>query len=348
MAPACAPGGSLMRVRCSSRRSSSPSSVPRRPRSVPEAARRRVPPRLVSPAYERSLARILGSGRDVLGERLLRLPGGPTYAAAARLVPPLLFARTSKQRALTSSGVYYVPSAQPAGAQGAGRSDAAARRRQRGSVRLGRRAEPRASASPAASGSARACGARARRGWPRATCRSSSTSYVDAHGTRYRQEAFAARLPGGTTAAYVHVTRRPRSHRRRRGQAARALGAAAFTARAADRSLRVPARARSRRPLLAGRGSPRARRSRCRSRAWRRGARIADPEPDARPGATASATRTRSSRSPRASTCAGARRVRVRRRRAGDRAHVAHTPPVPYPAWKMGEKLLAAATAYRL
>src|SRR3954449_5150928 len=78
------------------------------------------PPRLVSPAYERSLAAALASGPDVLGERLLRLPSGPTYAAAAGLVPPLLFARTSKQRPLTSSGVYYVPSAQPAGAQGAG------------------------------------------------------------------------------------------------------------------------------------------------------------------------------------------------------------------------------------
>src|SRR3954447_6967836 len=77
-------------------------------------------PPLVSAAYEQSLARILDSGSDVLGERLLRLPGGPTYAAAAKLVPPLLFARTSKQRPLTSSGVYYVPSAQPSGSQGAG------------------------------------------------------------------------------------------------------------------------------------------------------------------------------------------------------------------------------------
>src|SRR3982751_2826931 len=78
------------------------------------------PPRLVSPAYERSLTAALGSGRDVLGEQLLRLPNGPTYAAAARLVPPLLFARTSNQRRLTSSGVYYVPSAEPGGPQGAG------------------------------------------------------------------------------------------------------------------------------------------------------------------------------------------------------------------------------------
>ena len=77
-------------------------------------------PRFVSPAYERSLARTLDSGQDLLGERLLRLPGGPTYAAAAKLVPPLLFARTSRQRPLTSSGVYYVPSAQPGGDQGAG------------------------------------------------------------------------------------------------------------------------------------------------------------------------------------------------------------------------------------
>ena len=32
-------------------------------------------------------------------------------------------------------------------------------------------------------------------------------------------------------------------------------------------------------------------------------------------------------------------------RRPVDRAHVPHPPAVPYPGWKMGEKLLAAATA---
>src|SRR3954452_11372432 len=161
-------------------------------------------PRLVSPAYERSLGHALGSGRDVLGARLLRLPGGPTYEAAARLVPPLLFARTSKQRPLTSSGVYYVPAAQPAGAQGAGApmlllADGS-------EIRYGSVAGPalavrlgngeRFGSCLRRSGAARLAG-----GYLPIV----QTSYVDARGRRYRQEAFAARLRDGTTAAYLRV-----------------------------------------------------------------------------------------------------------------------------------------------
>lgn len=51
----------------------------------------------------------LRAGRDVWGEQLLRAPGGPTYERARRYLPPLLFARTSQQRPLTRSGVYYLP-----------------------------------------------------------------------------------------------------------------------------------------------------------------------------------------------------------------------------------------------
>jgi hypothetical protein len=59
------------------------------------------------------IRQVLASGRDVLGERLLRAPGGPTYAAAARLLPPLLYARGSGGRPLTRSGVYYLPFSLP-------------------------------------------------------------------------------------------------------------------------------------------------------------------------------------------------------------------------------------------
>lgn len=62
-----------------------------------------------SAAYTRAVTKALSSGRDLWGERLLHAPGGPTYAAAARYLHPLLYARTSKGRKLTDSGVYYVP-----------------------------------------------------------------------------------------------------------------------------------------------------------------------------------------------------------------------------------------------
>ena len=93
------------------------------------------------------------------------------------------------------------------------------------------------------------------------------TSYVDAHGTRYHQEAFAARLPGGTTAAYVRVTGGSARIGGVAAEQARALGAAALAAPAADR-LSPSTSVRARRSSATGKdGSPRARRSRCRSRA---------------------------------------------------------------------------------
>jgi len=165
-------------------------------------------PRTVSASYERSLARTLAGGRDVLGEGLLRRPGGPTYEAAARLVPPLLFARTSGRRPLTSSGVYYVPSAQPAGAQGAGApmlllADGS-------EVRYGSVGGPslavRVDGGEGFGSCLRRSGAaRLAAGYLPIV----QTSYVDAHGRRYQQEAFAARLPDGTTAAYARVTGGP-------------------------------------------------------------------------------------------------------------------------------------------
>jgi hypothetical protein len=63
----------------------------------------------VAPAHAARVDRILRSGRDVWGDQLLRAPGGPTYDRARRYLPPLLLARTSKQRPLTRSGAYYLP-----------------------------------------------------------------------------------------------------------------------------------------------------------------------------------------------------------------------------------------------
>ena len=294
-------------------------------------------PRLVSPSYERSLARTLGSGRDVLGERLLRLPGGPTYAAAARLVPPLLFARTSKQRALTSSGVYYVPSAQPAGAQGAGApmlllADGS-------EVRYGSVGGPSLRVSVAGGERFGSC-------LRRAGAARLAAGYLPIVADLVRRRARDALPPGGlrgspagwNDSGVCPCDRRQRSHRWRCGQPARALGAAALTASATDRRRRVRASARSGRPLLASA----ARRGRVDHGAGaargERGARVADPEPDAdvalqhrqpvRGVLVPGESRRR----------AGAGRVRVRRRRPGDRAHVPHTPSRPLPRLEDGRE----------
>ena len=56
--------------------------------------------------------------RDVWGNDLIGRPNGPTYAAARRLLKPLLYARGWK-KSLTTSGLYYLPFAQPLGVRGA-------------------------------------------------------------------------------------------------------------------------------------------------------------------------------------------------------------------------------------
>src|SRR5262245_21531707 len=60
-------------------------------------------------AYTRRVERVLAAGRDVWGERLTARRDGPSYAAASRLLPPLLYAAGRRGRRLTASGVYYLP-----------------------------------------------------------------------------------------------------------------------------------------------------------------------------------------------------------------------------------------------
>ncbi len=52
-----------------------------------------------SAAYTARTLTLLRSGQDVLGNRLLRAPGGPTYAAARRALPPLFLARGRRRPA---------------------------------------------------------------------------------------------------------------------------------------------------------------------------------------------------------------------------------------------------------
>src|SRR4051812_27818035 len=76
--------------------------------------------RAVTPGYANWVQRALSAKRDLWGSALIARQNGPTYEAVRRLLKPLLFART-KGGTLTTSGVYYLPFAQPLGVRGATR-----------------------------------------------------------------------------------------------------------------------------------------------------------------------------------------------------------------------------------
>lgn len=164
------------------------------------------PPR-ASPAYSGGVMRVLRSKRDVWGEQLIKSPEGPTYAAVRRLLKPLWFAR-AKQSALTESGVYYLPFAQPLGSRGA---QEIALHVADGSQILAR---------TATGASLRVLvGAGGREPFGSCLTRLSQptlaegylpileTGYVDGAGVRYRQESFAVRgLGTGALVSFVSVT----------------------------------------------------------------------------------------------------------------------------------------------
>jgi hypothetical protein len=66
-------------------------------------------PRAATPAYTSSVQQAVASEHDLWGGRLLRAPGGPSYAAARRLLTPLTQGMQWEGRPLTASGSYYLP-----------------------------------------------------------------------------------------------------------------------------------------------------------------------------------------------------------------------------------------------
>jgi hypothetical protein len=160
-----------------------------------------------SAAYTARIDAALRAGRDVLGERLLAAPGGPSDAAARRALAPLAFARSAHGRPLTDSGVYYVPFAPSAPPGGTGAvslhvadgSEIVADHV--GGARL------KVGVGPAGDERFGSCRTRLSTpallgGWLPAL----ETRYVDAAGNAYRQESFAGRLPGSQArVAFVSV-----------------------------------------------------------------------------------------------------------------------------------------------
>jgi hypothetical protein len=166
-------------------------------------------------AYERRVNGALLSATDVWGNRLLATPNGPTYEAAARYLAPLRYASGPRGRALTTTGVYYLPFAYPLSPYG---PRAFALHVADGSEIVTRRADgPRLSVFVGPGGS-ELYGSCARRS---ATLRLADgwlpilrTRYADAAGIRYRQESFAGRVPGiASLVSFVHLTADARASR---------------------------------------------------------------------------------------------------------------------------------------
>ena len=148
----------------------------------------------------RRLESLLTNRRDVLGERLLTMRSGPTLTAARHLLPPLLYAVGHRGRALTSSGVYYLPFTLPVsvgGPRGFGLHVAD------GSEILVRRVGgPHLDVGVGAGGRERYGSCLPRLHVPRLAdgyLPVLQVTYRDAVRVRYTEESFVGRLPGSTS-----------------------------------------------------------------------------------------------------------------------------------------------------
>ncbi|MGZ4280505.1 MAG: hypothetical protein ACXVEM_00280 [Gaiellaceae bacterium] len=167
------------------------------------------------PAYAASVGAALASKQDVWGNQLLADPKGPTYAAAAGYLHPLLLVGPpsgSARGRLTRSGVYYLAFGRPAEgrhprtidlhvadgsqilSQGVNGTSL--------SVDVGERQLERYGSCLARLASARLGG-----GYLPIL----ETSYADSAGVHYRQESFATRVSGTPSlVSFVRVTIDPR------------------------------------------------------------------------------------------------------------------------------------------
>jgi hypothetical protein len=159
------------------------------------------------PGYAGRVEHVLKSGRDVWGDALLGARGGPTDARARRYLAPLFLARGPNGRPLTESGAHYLAFTQPVGDEGSG---SAALHVADGSQILSKRLRGRSLTIGVGKGGRErfgSCLARAR--LPRLAdgyLPILQTEYVDALGVRYRQESFAARAHrDASLTSYVRI-----------------------------------------------------------------------------------------------------------------------------------------------
>lgn len=171
-------------------------------------------PQVVSDAYVRSVDAALRAGRDVWGERVLARLGGPTYAAVAGLLKPLLLVGSPagvRGTALTDSGVHYVALGEPGGTSFADGdpTEPFALHVADGSQIASRRPDARRMTVYAGGERYGACLSRlaqptlAEGHLPVLTVR-----YRDTRGVEWEQESFVARLPAGRLASFVRIAAR--------------------------------------------------------------------------------------------------------------------------------------------
>ena len=152
-------------------------------------------PRTATRAYTAEVDHAVASGRDLWGEQLMRLPNGPTLAAARKLTP-LTQALQWRGRPLTPSGSYYLPLSFDFNPNGdavyalhvADGSEIITRRIGGPSLTIyvGNGGERYGSCT------SRLAAAKLAEGWLPIL----QTSYVDAGGVRYHQESFVGRSYG--------------------------------------------------------------------------------------------------------------------------------------------------------
>jgi hypothetical protein len=159
-------------------------------------------------AYARGVGAATRSRRDAWGERLLAARGGPTYAAATKLIAPLVYATQRGRRPLTRSHVYYLPLAYPTDIYAPGTF---ALHVADGSQIITRRTDgPSLTIFVGRTGHERygSCLART----TLATLADGylpvvETAYTDANGVQYTQESFAGRIDGARSiVSFVHLT----------------------------------------------------------------------------------------------------------------------------------------------
>jgi len=161
----------------------------------------------VTAAHTSRVERALRTHHDVWGNVLLNAPNGPSYEAAQRLLPPLLYARAPGKRQLTEAGVYYLPFGQPLGARGAGSvalhvadgSQVIAEHvsGRRLTILVGKHGRERYGSCLARLGQARLAD-----GYQPIM----TTTYTDSARVRYRQESFAAQTPEtGSLVSFIRL-----------------------------------------------------------------------------------------------------------------------------------------------
>jgi hypothetical protein len=174
------------------------------------------------PEYAQAVTQALAQKEDVWGNELLRSPAGPTYAGVRRLLAPLMLVGPpsgNQPHRLTESGVYYLAFGLPT--EDGGARSLELHVADGSQIISGSVGGPRLTLSVGRTGRERygACLARLRaptlyRGYLPVL----ETSYVAGDGVRYRQQSFAARIPGTTSVmSLVRVVVDPRSATRRAG-----------------------------------------------------------------------------------------------------------------------------------